>query len=67
MARQTPPEWEAQFANPDRGDIATVVTVTHRYHGVKQFFLTIEEFQPNIKSLMMPYWVDGFTIVIENL
>jgi hypothetical protein len=65
---QSPAEWEARFERcPERMAGVSVVTCTHAYHAVRRFYLTLEQFQENIKPLITPYWVNGYTIIIEGM
>lgn len=66
-ARLTPQQWESQWqVRPDSLGGCSLITVTHPIHGVKQFYLPLDKFQENLVSLVATYWVNNFTIIIQE-
>jgi hypothetical protein len=61
--------WENQFTEqpPNNAGGWTMITCTHRYHGVKRFYVSADKWQDSIRSLLVPYWVNAFTIIIQPM
>jgi hypothetical protein len=61
-------EYEAQFEKPlGPGGVGTMITVMHPDFGVKVFYLHADDWHDNIRGLLTPYWVNGFTMTLVNI
>ena len=49
---------------PDSMDDVSVVVCSHAHHGIYQFYLSAEDFQPSLMGIIRKAWVNGFTVVI---
>lgn len=49
----------------ESGSGFTHITCTHPIHGIVQYWIGPEEFQENIASLLTPFWINNFVIVIN--
>lgn len=49
---------------PDDMSGVSVVVCTHAVHGVYQFYLSMHDFQSEIKNIIIKAWVNGFVIVV---
>lgn len=45
----------------------TQVTTIHPYHGTVIYYLSADDFQDTIMSLLVPCWVNGMTVVITEM
>lgn len=65
MAIITNQEWEAQFEKqPQDLSAVTKIVCTHPVHKTREFYLTANQWQDNIKALLAPYWVNDYTVVM---
>lgn len=39
------------------------VVLTHPYHGVEVYFFSTEAFQDNVRTWLIPAWVNNFTVI----
>lgn len=59
------PAWEDQFRDcPDEKSGYTMITCMHPYHGVETFYISTDQFQEAIKPLLIPYWINGYTVTM---
>lgn len=42
----------------------TMITAIHPHHGVEISYLSLDEWQDNIKSVLTPYWINGYTVTM---
>lgn len=57
--------WQDQFRTvPEEKSGYTMITAIHAYHGVEVFYLSLETWQANIKPLLTPYWINGYTVTM---
>ena len=49
---------------PEEKSGYTMITAMHPNHGVETYYLSLEEFQANIKGLLVPFWINGYTVTM---
>lgn len=49
---------------PENYSGATMIVCSHPVHGVETFYLSIDDFQDEIKALLIPFWVNSYTITM---
>jgi len=59
-------DWPSQLEDipPSGIEGVTIVSCSHPYHGHKQYYLTVENFQNSLMHLLAPFWINGYTITI---
>jgi hypothetical protein len=58
--------WSQQFTErPDNLTGVMMITCTHPVHGAVIYYLTTNQFQDNIRSLIVPFWINNFTVIIQ--
>lgn len=65
MAKFYTANWEARFKlKPENMDCVTMVVVSHPVHGTSTFYLPVDEWQDNIRALLIPYWINNFVVTM---
>ena len=42
----------------------TVVVCSHAHHGTHTYYFPLNDFQANIKTWLVPAWINDFTVMI---
>ena len=59
-------QWENQFRTmPKELNGYYKIIVSHPYHGVEIFWLSLNQWQEYLKSLVAPYWTNGYTMMMQ--
>ena len=60
--------YEARFSQPTEGELSgyTKITCTHAYHRTMEFWVSASDFQDNVRSLITPYWINSYVIVMQS-
>ena len=62
----TPTKWQEQFTKmPKDMEGAYKVVCSHPYHGMAVYYLTVQQFLDNIKTLLVPYWINNYTVMLH--
>lgn len=54
-------------ARPVETEAYTMVTCIHPYHGIEMYYLSAEDFQDNIRGILSPFWVNGYTVIMQAM
>lgn len=58
-------DYLAQFATPPEiNDGYTMITAMHPVHGIETYYLSTDQWQGNIKSILTPFWINGYTVTM---
>ncbi len=65
---KSPAQWREQFKTIPREPLGYYqITVIHAVHGTEVFYLSLAQWQPNLTSLLSPYWINNYTIVMTSM
>lgn len=57
--------WLDQFRiMPEERSGYTMITAMHPYHGVETFYVSLDDWHGAIKSILSPFWVNGYTVTL---
>jgi len=61
------PSLEKYRVYPETFEGYTQITCSHAYFGTVIYYLSSEDFQDNIRSIINPCWINGYTVVITSM
>lgn len=63
----SPAEYEAKFSirpSVDAQNGYTMISAIHPNHASRTYYLSIEDYQKNLLSLLSPLWINCYTITM---
>ncbi len=58
-------EYLSQFTTAPADNTGyTMITAMHPVHGIQTYYLSTEQWQEHIRSILTPFWINGYTVTM---